>query len=76
MSDLFAMGDMISLLDHLSIGSINKESMRRVAPHLIKNSCFQTVYESFPGHIGQPTFEEVNNFYVINYRTITSVRHG
>jgi len=57
-SDLLLMGDMIALLDHISIGQINKDSLRRAAPHLIQNSCFQLKYVSFPGRLDQPTFEE------------------
>jgi len=59
LSDLLAMGDMIALLDHISIGQINKDSMRRAAPHLIENSCFKLKYDSFPGRLDNPTFEEV-----------------
>ena len=56
------MGDMIALLDHISIGQINKDSMRRAAPHLIENSCFKLKYDSFPGRLDNPTFEEVPGY--------------
>jgi len=58
-ADLLAMGDMVTLLDHISIGQINKESMRKAAPHIMKQSCFPIKYESFPGRLDQPTFEQV-----------------
>ena len=70
------MGDMIALLDHISIGQINKDSMRRAAPHLIENSCFKLKYDSFPGRFDNPTFEEVSGYDSLDSLLLEQFKYG
>ena len=61
MSDLMEMGDLVALFDGNVTSRINPESLRRATPFLIKNSCFNSKFERFPGFTTAPDFEAVSH---------------